>query len=75
MRRTMAMTLYSNNPTQMWIWRDGAFEPVISPSIFEQARSIIESRHRHLIDQELLDKLRELLRERDHLTVATGFTG
>jgi DNA invertase Pin-like site-specific DNA recombinase len=57
-----------NNPLQMWIWRDGAFEPIISSSIFEQARTIIESRHRNLTDQELLDKLRELLRERGRLS-------
>jgi DNA invertase Pin-like site-specific DNA recombinase len=57
-----------NNPMQMWIWRDGAFEPIISLSVFEQARSIIESRHSHLTDQELLERLRELLRERGHLS-------
>jgi hypothetical protein len=32
-----------NNPTQMWIWRDGAFDPIVTPSIFERARAIIES--------------------------------
>jgi DNA invertase Pin-like site-specific DNA recombinase len=57
-----------NNPMQMWIWRDGAFEPIISASVFAQARAIIESRHRHLSDQELLDKLRELLRARGRLS-------
>jgi DNA invertase Pin-like site-specific DNA recombinase len=51
-----------NNPTQMWIWRDGAFDSIISVSLFEQARTIIESRHRHLSDEELLERLRELLR-------------
>ena len=57
-----------NNPLQMWIWRDGAFEPIISASQFAEARAIIESRHRHLSDQELLDKLRELLRARGRLS-------
>lgn len=57
-----------NNPTQMWIWRDGAFEPIISASVFEKARSIIESRHHHLSDQDLLEKLRELLRARGQLS-------
>ena len=57
-----------NNPTRMWIWRDGAFEPIISASVFEKARSIIESRHIHLSDQDLLEKLRELLRARGQLS-------
>jgi len=57
-----------NNPTQMWIWRDGAFEPIVSASVFEQARAIIESRHHHLSDQDLLEKLRELLRARGRLS-------
>ena len=57
-----------NNPTQMWIWRDGAFESIISASLFEQARAIIESRHNHLSDQDLLEKLRELLRARGRLS-------
>jgi DNA invertase Pin-like site-specific DNA recombinase len=57
-----------NNPTQMWIWRDGAFESIISASLFEQARAMIESRHNHLSDQDLLEKLRELLRARGRLS-------
>lgn len=50
------------NPVQMWIWRDGEFEPIVPASLFEQARTIIESRHLHLSDQGLLERLRELLR-------------
>jgi DNA invertase Pin-like site-specific DNA recombinase len=57
-----------NNPMQMWIWRDGAFEPVISASAFEKARAIIESRNHHLSDQDLLEKLRELLRAQGRLS-------
>jgi hypothetical protein len=57
-----------NNPTQMWIWRDGAFEPIIPVSVFEKARSIIEARHLHLSDQDILEKLRELLRARGQLS-------
>jgi len=56
------------NPMQMWIWRNDAFEPIVSVSLFEQASAIIESRHHHLSDQELLDKLRELLRARGQLS-------
>ena len=56
------------NPVQMWIWRDGAFEPLISADVFAQAREIIESRHRHLSDEELLERLRELLRAHGRLS-------
>jgi DNA invertase Pin-like site-specific DNA recombinase len=56
------------NPMQMWIWRDGAFEPIVTASLFEQARAIIELRHRHLSDQELLERLRELLRVQGSLS-------
>jgi Recombinase len=56
------------NPVQMWIWRDGAFEPLISADLFAQAREIIESRHRHLSDEELLERLRHLLRDRGRLS-------
>lgn len=51
-----------NNPMQMWIWRDGAFQPIVTASLFEQARTIVESRHSHLSDQKLLDRLRQSLR-------------
>jgi DNA invertase Pin-like site-specific DNA recombinase len=57
-----------NNPVQMWIWRDGAFEPIVTASLFEQARTIIESRHSHLSDQELLERLRQLLRLQGRLS-------
>jgi Recombinase len=50
-----------NNPKQMWIWRDRAFEPIVAANLFEQARTIIEARHRHLSDQELLERLSQLL--------------
>jgi DNA invertase Pin-like site-specific DNA recombinase len=56
------------NPVQMWIWRDGAFEPIVTAVLFEQARAIIESRHHHLSDQELLERLRELLRVQGRLS-------
>lgn len=31
------------NPVQMWIWRDGAFEPIVTASLFEK-RDITNSR-------------------------------
>ena len=57
-----------NNPVDMWIWRDGAFVPIVDAAIFEQAGRIIESRHQHLTDQDLLERLRELLRKHGRLS-------
>lgn len=56
------------NPVEMWIWLDGAFEPLVPPDLFARAREIIEARHRHLSDQQLLDRLRDLLRARGRLS-------
>lgn len=57
-----------NNPRQMWIWRDDAFKPIISADLFYRAKSIIESRHQHLSDTELLDQLRILLQRHGRLS-------
>jgi len=51
------------NPVDMWIWRDGAFESIVSVERFQEARAIIEARHQHLSDEELLDHLRILLKQ------------
>jgi len=56
------------NPMQMWIWRDAAFEPIIDGALFEKARAIIEARHRHLSDDELLECLRTLLQSKGRLS-------
>jgi DNA invertase Pin-like site-specific DNA recombinase len=56
------------NPMQMWIWRDGAFEPIVTASVFAQARTIIESRHDRLSDHELLERLKGLLRVKGRLS-------
>jgi len=49
------------NPMGMWIWRNDAFQPIVSARQFHDAREIIEARHQHLSDEELLDRLRFLL--------------
>lgn len=51
------------NPVNMWIWRNDAFQPIISLRQFHDARDIIEARHQHLSDDELLDRLRILLKD------------
>jgi DNA invertase Pin-like site-specific DNA recombinase len=49
------------NPIDMWIWRNDAFQPIVSARQFHDAREIIQARHQHLSDEELLDRLRLLL--------------
>ena len=49
------------NPPEMWIRCDNAFTPIISAEQLKQALAIIESRHSHLTDQQLLERLRSLL--------------
>ncbi len=56
------------NPAQMWIWRDEAFEPIVDTVLFERARTIIEARHFHLSDEELLERLRSLLQSKGKLS-------
>ncbi len=57
-----------NNPMQMWIWRDAAFDAIIDGSLFAQARAIIEARHIHLSNEELLERLRNLLLSKGKLS-------
>jgi hypothetical protein len=45
----------------MWIRCDNAFAPIIPLEQFTQAVAIIESRHTHLTNEELLERLRNLL--------------
>jgi DNA invertase Pin-like site-specific DNA recombinase len=49
------------NPPEMWIRCDDAFTPVISVEQFKLALAIIESRDTHLTDEQLLERLRNLL--------------
>jgi hypothetical protein len=42
--------------------------PIVDAAVFERARRIIESRHQHLTDQDLLERLRELLRRHGRLS-------
>lgn len=45
----------------MWIRCDNAFAPIVPLVQFTMALAIIESRHTHLTDEQLLDRLRNLL--------------
>jgi len=49
------------NPPEMWISRNEAFQAIVSAEVFLQARRIVNARHVHLTDDELLARLRILL--------------
>jgi hypothetical protein len=49
------------NSPDMWVRRDGAFEPIVEPSLFYMARGIILERARRFTNDEMLQKLKALL--------------
>ncbi|MGH7975649.1 MAG: recombinase family protein [Limisphaerales bacterium] len=51
-----------NNPPDKWIRADGVFEGIIEPELFLRAREIILARSQKLTDEEMLEKLRTLLK-------------
>jgi DNA invertase Pin-like site-specific DNA recombinase len=58
------------NPPDMWVRRDNALEAIIAPEIFLKAQQIISQRRQRLSDQETLDRLSALWREKGYLTDA-----
>jgi len=50
------------NPPDKWIRADGVFEGIVEPELFWRAREIILSRSQKLTDEEMLEKLRSLLK-------------
>jgi DNA invertase Pin-like site-specific DNA recombinase len=49
------------NTPEMWVRCDGAFEPIVEPAQFYTAQGIMLERHRRLSNDELLDRLRQLV--------------
>jgi len=49
-----------SNPPEMWVRRDGAFEPLVSAATFNKAQEALVARHKCYKDDELLDMLRQL---------------
>ena len=58
------------NLPDMWIRGDGAFAPIIEPTLFEAVRRIIYERNRRFTDQEMLAHLAALLK---HTGWLSGF--
>jgi DNA invertase Pin-like site-specific DNA recombinase len=56
------------NPPDMWIRREHAFEPVVDERDFFTARGIIIERSRRLTDEQVLELLTRLLEQRGRLS-------
>jgi DNA invertase Pin-like site-specific DNA recombinase len=51
------------NPSEKWIRAEGAFEGIIDTNLFFTAQGIILARSRKLTDDEMLEKLRDVLKK------------
>jgi hypothetical protein len=56
------------NSPEMWIRSKGAFEPIVDRSLFETAQAIIRERSHKLSNDEMLEALQLLLRDRGYLS-------
>jgi hypothetical protein len=56
------------NPPDMWIRANGAFAPIVEPTLFQAVRRIIQERSRRYSDQEMLERLTTLLSQRGSLS-------
>jgi DNA invertase Pin-like site-specific DNA recombinase len=56
------------NPPDKWIRADGVFEGIVEPELFLRAREIILARSQKLTDEEMLEKLRSLLKLHGHIS-------
>lgn len=57
-----------NNPPNMWVRADNAFEAVVDADFFAAAKRIIDQRSRRFSDEEMLNRLTKLLGEKGHLS-------
>jgi DNA invertase Pin-like site-specific DNA recombinase len=56
------------NPPEMWVRRDAAFEAIVDASDFTSAQNLILERHKHVSDDELLQRLRDLVSHHGRLS-------
>ncbi len=56
------------NTPDMWIRKDGAFNPIVPTEVFFTAQGIIRARARRYTSEELIDRLRALYRNRGFLS-------
>lgn len=58
------------NPSEMWIRRIGAFDPMVSTELFEAARRKIERRICRLTDGEMVERLKEVFHRKGALSAS-----
>jgi len=58
------------NPEQMWIRKEGAFEPIVDRRLFRRAQRIIQEGTRGISDRQILAHLKSLLRKHGFLSAA-----
>ena len=56
------------NPVEEWVRADGAFDAIVDPRLFFTAQGMIRERNRRFSDDEMLDRLRDLLKKEGHLS-------
>ncbi len=56
------------NPPERWVRADGVFQGIIEPEAFFTARGLILARFRRLTNEEMLEKLKELLGKRGQIS-------
>src|SRR5450830_289592 len=56
------------NTPEMWIKKEGAFEPIVSPDIYYTAQGIVRARTRRYTNEELVERLRSLYKNRGLLS-------
>ena len=56
------------NPPEKWVRAQGVFEPLVEPNVFFMAHGIILARSRKLTEAEMLDKLRDVLKQHGRIS-------
>lgn len=56
------------NPEEKWIRAEGVFQGIVDPALFHVAQGIILARCRRLSDDEMLEKLREVLKKHGRIS-------
>jgi DNA invertase Pin-like site-specific DNA recombinase len=56
------------NTPDMWIKKEGAFDPIVLPDVFYTAQGIVRARARRYTNEELIERLRTLYRNRGFLS-------
>lgn len=58
-----------NNPTDRWVRSDLAVDPIVDRDLFARAREIMDNRYVSITEDEMLQRLRELLKRKGRLTL------